>query len=192
MQELRAAWWGVLKDLDPAHLVFLDESGATTAMTRRYGRAEPGVRVEGAVPDGHWIVTSMIGAVRLEGVAALSSIEQAMDGSAFLVFVREALVPTLRKGDVVVMDNLGAHKVAGVKESIEAAGAKLLYLPPYSPDYNPIENFWSKLKQFLRDVAARTPEALGQAIQQGALTVTASDLRGWFAHCGYSLAIPSP
>lgn len=192
MQKLRAAWWQVLKDIDPSHLVFLDESGATTAMTRRYGRAQPGVRVEGAVPEAHWTVTSMIGAVRLDGPAALSSIEQAMDGAAFLTFVREALVPTLRKGDVVVMDNLGAHKVAGVKEAIETAGARLLYLPPYSPDYNPIEQFWSKLKQFLRDAAARTTEALGQAIQQGALAVTAADLRGWFSHCGYSLATPSP
>jgi transposase len=172
--------------------VFIDESGATTAMTRRYGRAEPGARVEGAVPDSHWTVTSMIGAVRLEGPAALGSIEQAMDGAAFLVFVREALVPTLREGDVVVMDNLGAHKVAGVKEAIEAVGARVAYLPPYSPDYNPIEPFWSKLKQFLRDAAARTTEALGQAIQQAVLTVTTSDLRGWFAHCGYSLATSSP
>ncbi len=122
MQKLREAWWELLKDIDPEHLVFIDESGATTAMTRRYGRAEPGVRVEGAVPDSHWTVTSLIGAVRLESVAALSSIEQAMDGAAFLSFVREALVPTLRAGDVVVMDNLGAHKVAGVEEAIEAAG----------------------------------------------------------------------
>lgn len=161
-------------------------------MTRRYGRAEPGVRVEGAVPDAHWTVTSMIGAVRLTGPATLCSIEQAMDGAAFLSFVREALVPTLRAGDVVVMDNLGAHKVAGVKEAIEAAGARVEYLPPYSPDYNPIEPFWSKLKQFLRDAAARTTEALGAAIQQAALTVTSADLRGWFAHCGYSLATASP
>jgi transposase len=192
VQKLREAWWAVLKGIDPEHLVFLDESGATTAMTRRYGRAEPGVRVEGAVPDSHWTVTTMIGAVRLEGVAALGSIEQAMDGPSFLAFVREALVPTLREGDVVVMDNLGAHKVPGVKEAIEAARARVAYLPPYSPDYNPIENFWSKLKQFLRDAAARTTEALGQAIQHAAQAVTAADLRGWFSHCGYSLATPSP
>jgi transposase len=185
---LRAAWQETLKQIDPARLVFIDESGATCAMTRRYGRAEPGVRVEGAVPDAHWTVTTMIGAVRLEGVAALTSIEAATDGPTFLSFVREVLVDALRPDDVVVMDNLGSHKVAGVREAIEKAGANLLYLPPYSPDLNPIEPFWSKIKSRLRDAAARTTEALREAIAAAASAVTPQNLCGWFGHCGYPVA----
>jgi transposase len=171
--------------IDPKHLVFVDESGATTSMTRTHARAERGVRVEGLVPGGHWKVTTMLGAIRRDGVAAVSSIDAATDGETFLSFVREALSPTLRRGDVVVMDNLSAHKVCGVRQAIEAQGARLLYLPPYSPDLNPIEPCWSKVKSRLRSLAARTTQALGQAIQDAFFQVTSDNLAGWFHHCGY-------
>lgn len=138
-----------------------------------------------AVPGGHWKVTTLIGAVRVGGVAAAVSVEAATDGPVFLAFVRDALVPALRPGDVVVMDNLGAHKVKGVREAIEGAGATLLYLPPYSPDLSPIELFWSKVKQALRAAAARTAEALGHAVRDAFAAVTTQDLRNWFRHCGY-------
>lgn len=187
MKGLRAVFWAAMATIDPRRLVVIDESGATTAMTRRRGRAPRGERVVGSVPDSHWKVTSVIGAVRLEGVAVASTIESAVDGPTFLAWVREALVPQLRAGDVVVMDNLAAHKVAGVKEAIEAAGASVLYLPPYSPDLSPIEPCWSKVKQFLRNAAARTAEALGAAITAALNTITRSDLLNCFRHCGYAI-----
>jgi transposase len=185
VKKLREAWAELIQSISPHQLLFIDESGASTSMTRTHGRAEPGVRVEGAVPGAHWKVTTMIGAMRLEGMAVLSSIEAATDGEIFLSFVNEALVPTLNEGDVVVMDNLSAHTSANVRLAIEGAGAKLLLLPPYSPDLNPIEKAWSKVKQFLRSAQARSSEALGQAITQALETITQEDIRHWFAHCGY-------
>lgn len=188
MRLLREAYLAEVATIAAEHLVVVDESGAKTSMTRTRGRAPVGERVHASVPGGHWRVTTMIGAVRLDGVAVASSLAAATDGPTFLAFVREALVPTLRPSDVVVMDNLAAHKVKGVREAIEAAGARLLYLPPYSPDLSPIELCWSKVKQFLRSAAARTAEALGEAITAALATVTASDLRNWFRHCGYAAA----
>ena len=185
MRGLRERFLAEVAAVDPGRLVFVDESGATTSMTRTRGRGERGVRVEGLVPGGHWKVTTMLGAVRLDGVAAATTVEAATDGPTFLAFVGQALAPALRPGDVVVMDNLGAHKVAGVREAIEAAGATLLYLPPYSPDLNPIEMCWSKIKALLRTAAARTAEALGAAIKAALEQVRVADLSGWFAHCGY-------
>jgi transposase len=168
----------------------IDESGVTTAMTRTRGRAPAGVRVHGAVPGGHWKVTTLVGAIRggeAGGVAAAMTLEGATDADAFGAFVEKVLVPQLRPGDLVVMDNLSSHKVAGVREMIESAGARLRYLPPYSPDLSPIEKCWSKVKQFLRSVAARTAEALNDAIAAALRAVTASDVRGWFGHCGYGV-----
>ena len=188
MRLLREAYLAEVATIAAERLVVVDESGAKTSMTRTRGRAPAGERVHGSVPGGHWRVTTMIGAVRADGVAAATSVEAATDGPTFLAFVRAALVPTLRPGDVVVMDNLGAHKVKGVREAIEAAGARLLYLPPYSPDLSPIELCWSKVKQFLRSAAARTAEALGDAIAAAFAAVTATDLRNWFRHCGYETA----
>lgn len=187
MKDLRQAYLQEIAQIAAERLVVVDESGATTSMTRTRGRAAVGERVHGAVPGGHWKVTTLLGAVRMDGVAALSTVEAATDGEVFLTFVRQALVPSLRRGDVVVMDNLGAHKVKGVKEAIEAAGAKLLYLPPYSPDLSPIEKCWSKVKQLLRSAAARTAEALGQAIAAAFAAITTEDLRNWFRHCGYGV-----
>lgn len=188
MKALREAYLAEVAAVAAERLVVVDESGCTTSMTRTRGRAPRGRRVHDAVPGGHWKVTTLIGAVRVGGVAAAVSVEAATDGPLFLAFVRDALVPALRPGDVVVMDNLGAHKVKGVREAIEGAGARLLYLPPYSPDLSPIEPCWSKVKQALRSAAARTAEALGDAVQRAFRAVTQSDLANWFRHCGYSVA----
>lgn len=168
----------------------IDESGVTTAMARTRGRAPPGVRVRGAVPGGHWKVTSVIGAIRggeSGGVAAAMTIEGATDADAFRTFVERVLVPELRQGDLVVMDNLSSHKAAGVREAVESAGARLRYLPPYSPDLSPIEKCWSKVKALLRSAAARTADALDGAIAAALRAVTPADARGWFAHCGYGV-----
>jgi transposase len=166
-------------------LVFIDESGVTRSMTRRYGRAPKGQRVHGAVPLGPWEVTTMIGALALDGVRACFTVEATTDAGIFPTFVEQALPPTLRPGDVVIWDNLPAHKCPGLKAILESAAARLLPLPPYSPDFNPIEQCWSKVKEFLRSAQARSAEALEQAIAQAFANVTASDARGWFQHCGY-------
>ena len=168
-----------------ARLVFVDETGVNTTMARTHGRAAPGERVAGRVPKGHWRATTVVGAVRLDGCCAAMTMAGGTDAAAFAAFVEHSLVPSLRPGDIVVMDNLRAHKAAGVKAMIEAAGATVAYLPPYSPDFNPIEKMWSKVKQLLRTAAARTQEALQQAIADALRAVTASDCRGWFGSCGY-------
>jgi transposase len=165
--------------------VFLDESGAQTSMTRTRGRAPRGQRVVAKVPGGHWRIVTMISAVRTSGPFAAASIVGATDSDVFRAYVREVLTPRLRPGDVVVMDNLTPHKAAGVREAIESAGAELRYLPPYSPDFNPIENMWSKVKGRLRSLATRTVESLHDAIGAALTTVTPRDCVGFFRHCGY-------
>ncbi len=167
-------------------LVFLDESGVTTQMTRNYGRAPRGQRVREATPAGHWRTLTILGALTVVGLLATMTIESATDGDVFLAYVEQVLCPRLRRGQVVVMDNLAAHKVAGVREKIEAVGAHLLYLPPYSPDFNPIEPCWGKVKQGLRGLKARTLEALEQALTQTLASITPDNARAWFEHCGYS------
>jgi transposase len=157
----------------------------TRSRTRRYGRAPKGERVPGAVPLGHGEVTTLIGALSLDGLRARFSVDAATDADLFQVFVEQILQPALRPGDVVVWDNLPAHKAPKLRPRIEAAQATLLPLPPYSPDFNPIEQGWSKVKQFLRAAEARTKETLEQAIANAFAGVTASDARGWFHHCGY-------
>ena len=176
-----------LEHLDPNKTWVVDESGATCSMTRLWGRAPRGERVHDSVPGGHWKVQTIIGALRTDGVGASLTFEGATDGEAFLTFVKKVLAPKLKAGDVVVLDNLSSHKVAGVSREIEKCGARLLYLPPYSPDFSPIEPAWSKLKQFLRSAAARTKEALDQAIADGLRTITSSDARGYFRKCGYAV-----
>jgi transposase len=185
VQRRRRRWAAEAKQVPAKKLVFVDESGANTAMTRSRGRAPRGERVAGAVPNGHWSTLTMIGALRLEGLAAAATVDAATDGPIFRSFVTEALVPALRRGDVVVWDNLSPHKAAGVAEAVEAAGATLMPLPPYSPDFSPIEPMWSKVKQDLRSAEARTPEALGDAAARAFASVTAADARGWFGECGY-------
>jgi transposase len=150
--------------LDPRKLVFIDETAASTNMTRRYGRATRGKRLVCQVPHGHWKTSTFVAALRHNRVTAPFLLDGPMNGTTFLAYVEEVLVPTLRRGDIVIMDNVGVHKVAGVREAIEARGAALFYLPPYSPDLNPIEQFFSKLKALLRKAASRTIDKLWEVI----------------------------
>lgn len=166
--------------------MFLDESGASTNMTRLGGRCPVGQRLVCSRPAGHWQTTTVISAVRLSGPFAPAVFDGPTDREVFTAYVQQVLVPELQPGDVVVMDNLSPHKAPLIRQAIEAAGARLLYLPPYSPDFNPIENLWSKLKQFLRRVAARTFEALCDAIAAGLQTITSNDCQGFFQNCGYA------
>ena len=166
-------------------LKFLDEAGSNLAMTRLYGRAAPGERVYDTVPQNYGENITMLAGLSADGVSASMTIEGAVDGLVFPAYVEQVLTPTLCAGDVVIMDNLGAHKVKGIKEAIEARGAKVIYLPPYSPDLNPIEKCWSKIKTYLRAAKARTREALEQALKEVLLLVTKKDAQGWFASCGY-------
>lgn len=172
--------------LDPARLIFLDESAAKTNLTRLRGRAQRGARVHASAPAGHWHTTTMLGALRLDGTTACMALEGATDAEAFRTYVREVLCPILRPGDIVIMDNLAAHKTAETLALIEAAGAEARFLPPYSPDLNPIEKMWSKIKQLLRSAEARTASELVTAIGAALAKVTAQDARGWFTSCGYS------
>jgi len=166
-------------------LKFLDEAGSNLSMTRLYGRAAPGERVFDSVPQNYGENISMLATLSLSGITAPMTISGAVDGLVFLAYVEQVLAPTLFPGDVVVMDNLGAHKVKGVQAAIEARGAKLIYLPPYSPDLNPIEKCWSKIKTYLRAAKARTREGLEKALKEALTLITAEDAAGWFASCGY-------
>ena len=147
--EQRAQWHEQLAAVAPTQLVFVDESGANTKMARLYGRSLVGQRLVDHLPQGHYQTSTLIAAVRLGGACAPWLFEGAMDGEMFLAWVRQGLVPRLQPGDWVILDNLATHKVVGVREAIEGAGARLRYLPPYSPDFNPIENLWSKVKNIL-------------------------------------------
>jgi transposase len=167
--------------------VFLDESAAKTNMTRLRGRCPRAERLHFACPHGHWRTTTMISSVRLDGSTACMAIDGATDTEVFRAYVREVLLPTLRVGDIVVMDNLTPHKNEETIALIEEAGACAWFLPPYSPDLNPIEKMWSKVKQALRSSEARTHEELLAAIASALSHVTASDARNWFASCGYSI-----
>jgi transposase len=167
-------------------LVFLDESGVTTEMTRRYGRAPRGERVAEATPAGHWRTLTLLGAITQQGLLAVMTIESPTDGDVFLAYLEQVLCPQLQPGQVVIMDNLSAHKVEGVRQLIHARGVRLLYLPPYSPDFNPIEQCWAKLKQILRSAKARTLPLLEDAITLAIAAITADNSSAWFRHCGYS------
>jgi transposase len=174
--------------LDAGRLIYVDEAAATTAMARRRARAAPGERAVGEVPCGHWSVTTMVAAIGLTGVVAALTYAGATDAEAFATFVEEVLGPQLRSGDVVVLDNLSAHKTERVRRGVEARGASLVFLPPYSPDLNPIEKAWSKVKAWLRTRAVRTALALGYAIGEALDRISPADCRGYFASCG----IPVP
>jgi len=156
-------------------------------MTRSRGRAPAGERIAEATPQGHWQVLTTLGALALRGMVGAMTVEAATDGDVFLAYLEHVLCPQLQVGDVVVMDNLSAHKVEGVREWITARGAELLYLPPYSPDFNPIEQCWSKVKQILRSLKARTAEALEHAVAEALAAITPDDARGWFTHCEYGI-----
>ena len=164
----------------------MDESGAKTNLTRLRGRALKGQRVHASTPHGHWHTTTMISSIRLDGSTACMALEGTTDTESFRAYIREVLVPTLRPGDIVVMDNLSPHKSDPTLGLITHAGAQVLFLPAYSPDLNPIEKMWSKVKGLLRGAEARTPTDLITAIGQALAKVTPQDALGWFVSCGYS------
>jgi len=168
-----------------AHVKFVDETGINLALTPRYGRATPGVRVVDSVPQNYGQNLSVLAILSLNGLSAPMSVNGAVDSAVFRAYVEHVLGPTLQPGDMVVMDNLAVHKVAGITESITARGARVEYLPPYSPDLNPIEKCWAKLKTALRQAKARTREALEEALTLALQTISAADAHAWFTHCGY-------
>ena len=185
--EQRKAWREKLADLPAAKLVFVDESGANTQMTRRYGRSPVGERLVCSAPQGHYQTTTLIAAVRLQGAQAPWLFAGVMDGEMFLAWVQEGLAPRLESGDIVVLDNLATHKVTGVKEAIEAVGARVEYLPPYSPDFNPIENLWSKMKQILKSRNPRTLRQLYKAAGAAFDAITIADCHGFFLSAGVAV-----
>ncbi len=189
MQQKRR-WWQILvipKSMD--RLVFIDETGANTKMIRRYGWGPKSARVISDVPFGHWVTTTFVGALRTTGMTAPLVVDGPMNGDVFLAYVEQQLIKTLKRHDVVIMDNLSSHKRAGVREAIESVGAHLAYLPPYSPDLNPIELVFAKVKQLLRSMACRTRDALWKAMQSVLDQVTASDAINCYKHCGYTLQL---
>jgi transposase len=166
--------------------VFIDESGVATNLVRLYGRARKGERVVGQAPYGRWERLPIVGGLSLGGLIACMSVEGATDTDVVAAFAEHVLIPALRPGQVVVLDNLSPHRAARGRALIEAAGCRLLFLPPYSPDFNPIEQAWSKLKALLRGMGARTKEALEGALSTVLDALTAADAQAWFAHCGYA------
>jgi transposase len=183
----RAAWRAAVAARDPTTFVFVDETGSHQAMTPRYARAPRGVRVGGHVPASRGANLTLIAALGPAGMGAAMTLPGALDGAACEVYVRDLLGPTLRPGQVVLWDNVRPHQRATVRALIEERGCHLLFLPPYSPDFNPIEHAFSKLKEGLRRAEARTRAALEAAIGSALATITAADAAGWFRHCGYHL-----
>lgn len=171
--------------LDPRSLVFIDETCASTNMTRRYGRGTRGERLVCKVPFGHWKTSTFIAALRHNRVTAPLLLDGPMNGASFLAYVEQVLAPTLRRGDIVIMDNVSIHKVAGVREAIEARGATLFYLPPYSPDFNPIEQFFSKLKAMLRKAAATSIASLWAAVASIIKEFSPRECAAYLVNAGY-------
>jgi transposase len=183
--EKREAWFESQLDLDPNKLVFVDETWASTNMAPRYGWAPRGERLRAGVPLGNRKRTTFVAGLRLTGMTASMTLEGSINAARFLDYVRRVLVPTLKPGDTVIIDNLSSHKSDEVREAIEAVGAKVVFLPPYSPDFNPIEKAFAKLKALLRRAAARTVEAVRQAIEDLVTTITPTECANFFAACGY-------
>jgi transposase len=181
----RQAWFDGQLDLDPDRLVFIDETWASTSMARRHGRAPRGQRLRAGVPHGHWKTTTFVAGLRRSGIVAPFVLDGPINRDAFETYVAQVLVPELRPGDVVIMDNLSSHKGPSVGKMIESAGASLLYLPPYSPDFNPIENAFAKLKALLRKAAERTVEGLWTAIGRLLDAFTPEECANYFAAAGY-------
>jgi transposase len=183
----REAWFDHQAELDPERLIFIDESGVSTKMARLRGWAPKGDRCRAAVPHGHWKTITFVGGLTLSGFCAPMLLDGPMDGEAFRAWCEQMLAPNLRAGDIVIMDNLPAHKVGGVRAAIEARGAELLYLPPYSPDLNPIENAFAKLKAHVRKAAARTVDTLEIAVANALRQFEPNECINFFAHAGYDL-----
>src|SRR5262249_28048231 len=186
VKQQRDGWRQSQPRMDPARLVFVDETWASTNMARRYGRAPAGERLVEPVPHGPWKITTFVARVRAGGGGAPMTCDGAINGDLFVAYVEQVLVPELRPGDVVVLDNLSAHKRAGVCQAIEGAGCRLLYLPPYSPDFNPIERAFSKLKALLRRAGRRTVEGLWSFLGSALDLFSAEECRNYFKHCGYT------
>jgi len=189
--EAREAWFEAQLELDPERIVFIDETAAATNMERRYGRAPRGERCRIAVPHGHYKTTTITAALRASGPCAIELMDGATTGARFRAYVADILAPTLRPGDTVVMDNLAAHKVAGVRETIEGVGGRLLYLPAYSPDFNPIEMAFAKLKALLRSTAARTIPELWVTVRQAFERFKPDECRNYLAAAGYDAYDPT-
>jgi transposase InsO family protein len=185
VQAERNAWQQRTAALDPDRLIFLDQSNARTDLTRLYGRAPRGERVVGYVPHRCWQATTMMGLLRHDGTTAVMTYEGGTDLAVMQAFIGWQLRPVVRPGDIVVMDRLAAHRSPTTVAAIEALGAEVWLLPPYSPDFNPIEKLWSKVKAFLRKTLGEAKETLDELIGQAFATITASDADHWFAHCGY-------
>jgi transposase len=184
-EEERASYREQVKPLEANRLVFVDESGSNIALTPLYARAPQGQRAYGRVPRNRGKNTTLLASLSMEGIGACMLVEGATTAATFEIYLEQLLLPSLRPGQIVIMDNLSAHKGARVRQAIEAKGCQLLFLPAYSPDFSPIEETFSKLKAYLRRSGARTQEALEEAIAQALETVTSKDAHGWFAHCGY-------
>jgi transposase len=183
----RDVWFEQFGDVRVNQLVFLDEFGATTTMQRTHGRAAPGVRVVSKVPHGHWKMISTIAAMSVDGIVASGSFDGATDTELFVIFIREALVPILKPGQVLVMDNLPAHKSPRIDQLVESIGARVLRLPPYSPDFNPIEMAISKIKTVLRKLARRSVDGLFIGIGEALDSIQTTDALNYIAHCGYAM-----
>lgn len=177
-----------LQGIEAGKLVFVDEMGSQLGMTREHARSVKGQRANGTMIRNRGGTTTTIGAISLSQVHAAFIFEGATDKSAFITFITEVLVPSLKPGQIVVMDNLGAHRVKAVQQAIEAAGCVLKFTPPYSPEFNPIEECWSKVKAILRKIGAKTKESLQNAISKALDAITSQDLKGWFTHAGYCVA----
>jgi transposase len=174
-------------ELDVKHFKFLDESSINIDLTRLYGRAAPNQRVVDSVPQSSGPQTTTLAVIGLTGISAPLVLSGSVNGTVFYGYIEQCVVPTLQPGDILFMDNLSAHKVAGLKELIRPHGAHLIYLPPYSADFNPIELAWSKVKTILRQIKARTLPDLIEALKQALQAITSQDIHGWFAHCGYAI-----
>lgn len=186
MRKARESWKQHQISLDPAKLVFVDETGTATNMARLRGRCRRGKRLVAALPHGHWKTTTFVAALRQDAVTAPFVVDAPMNGQIFLTYLEQCLMPTLSPGDIVIMDNLSAHKVAGVRELIEAKGARLLYLPPYSPDLNPIEQLFAKLKALLRKAAERSVPALWDRIGDILKCIASQECTNYLRHAGYA------
>ncbi len=187
MKRKRSKFRNEVSELDVKHFKFLDESSINIDLTRLYGRAAPNQRVVDRVPQSSGPQTTTLAVIGWTGITAPLVLSGAVNGSMFYGYLEQCVVPTLQAGDILFMDNLSAHKVAGLEELIRAQGARLIYLPPYSPDFNPIELAWSKVKTILRRLKARTFTDLIEALKQALQAITSQDIHAWFAHCGYAI-----
>lgn len=187
MKRKRSQFRQEVRELEVAHFKFLDESSVNIDLTRLYGRAAPGERVVDSVPQPSGPQTTTLAVIGLDGVSAPLVLPGAVNGAVFYGYIEQCVVPTLQPGDILFMDNLSAHKVAGLEALLCSRGAHLIYLPPYSPDFNPIELAWSKVKTILRRLKARTLPDLIEALKEALQAITTQDIHGWFAHCGYAI-----